>query len=229
MTFMFNYDSVKQLRPCPMGFNRAIEALGGIENWKEKAFSFHDMAEAGIPFNDLFWLAVAYSLKSPLAENRLRRFLLDCIAVVVPVYESFWNKDKTIHDAIETIRSVSSDKTLEKLGANSVVEPLAASLLEARLRATPKGADAAILRCFKYLGFTGAGFKLEGDDIILYAHFKSLVVETRNLREVFLNDDNDDTGMDVDIPDYVLWQLNRLCQYMSDSPPEDWPIGQDPL
>ena len=81
------YAEVKALHPCETGLKSAARKLGGVKAWNIKATSFADLRAAGVPFNDLVWLASAMAHESKDIERRLRLWIADCAARVLRIYE----------------------------------------------------------------------------------------------------------------------------------------------
>jgi hypothetical protein len=81
------YAEVKALRPCETGLRSATKLLGGVNAWNAKPASFADLRAAGVPFDDLVWLASAMAHDSKDVERRLRFWIADCAARVLHIYE----------------------------------------------------------------------------------------------------------------------------------------------
>lgn len=100
----FTYDRVAALRPSADMLLAAAEKLGGVAVWKERAVSFREMADAGIQFEDLVWLASEASRKDPDIERRVRLWCADCAAHVLPIFEREMPGDVRPRQAIEAAR-----------------------------------------------------------------------------------------------------------------------------
>ena len=81
------YTEVKALHPCESGLQFAVKLLGGLKTWNAKPTSFADLRAAGVPPDDLVWLASAMAQKNQDVERRLRLWTADCAARVLHVYE----------------------------------------------------------------------------------------------------------------------------------------------
>ena len=81
------YAEVKALHPCETGLKSAARKLGGVKAWNAKATSFADLRAAGVPFDDLVWLASAIAHESKDIERRLWLWTADCAARVLRIYE----------------------------------------------------------------------------------------------------------------------------------------------
>ena len=81
------YAEVKALHPCETGLKSAARKLGGVKAWNAKATSFADLRAAGVPFDDLVWLASAMAQENQDIERRLRLWTADCAARVLHIYE----------------------------------------------------------------------------------------------------------------------------------------------
>ena len=81
------YTEVKALHPCETGLRSAAKLLGGVKTWNDKPTSFADLRAAGVPPDDLVWLASAMAQKNQDVERRLRLWTADCAARVLHIYE----------------------------------------------------------------------------------------------------------------------------------------------
>ena len=81
------YTEVKALHPCESGLQSAVKLLGGLKTWNAKPTSFADLRAAGVPPDDLVWLASAMAQKNQDVERRLRLWTADCAARVLHIYE----------------------------------------------------------------------------------------------------------------------------------------------
>jgi len=81
------YTEVKALHPCESGLQFAVKLLGGLKTWNAKPTSFADLRAAGVPPDDLVWLASAMAQKNQDVERRLRLWTADCAARVLHIYE----------------------------------------------------------------------------------------------------------------------------------------------
>jgi len=100
----FTYDRVAALRPSADMLLAATEKLGGVAVWKARGFSFREMADAGILFDDLVRLATEASREDPGIERRVRLWGADCAAHVLPIFEREMPGDTRPRQAIEAAR-----------------------------------------------------------------------------------------------------------------------------
>ena len=100
----FSYSQVSALRPCRDGLKAAAGKLGGVAAWKARGFTFREMADAGIPFDDLIWLVSAAARNEPDIERRVRLWVADCAARVLPIFEREMPGDSRPRQAIEAGR-----------------------------------------------------------------------------------------------------------------------------
>ena len=87
------YDEVRELRPCESGLKSAAKLLGGITAWNAKPATIADLHTAGVPYNDLKWLAWRLAANSDDSKRRLWLWLADCAAHVLHIYEKKGKSD----------------------------------------------------------------------------------------------------------------------------------------
>ena len=112
LTLSLTYSELKKLDPCPKRLRKVAKLMGGAREWGEKRITAREAAEAGIEFDDLLWVAATIALTDNRVKRRLRLFLTDCAARMLPVFEKQHPDDARPREAIMAARQfVSGEKT----------------------------------------------------------------------------------------------------------------------
>ena len=186
----FTYDRVAALRPSADMLLAATEKLGGVAVWKARGFSFREMADAGIQFDDLVWLAMEASREDPGIERRVRLWGADCAAHVLPIFEREMPGDARPRQAIEAARG---------FARGTVSDAALAAARDATMDATMDATRAA-----------ASDARAAARDAARAAAW----VATRAAAS-----DAEDAEK--------AWQLDRLCCWLSEQEPEDWPLPEE--
>ena len=186
----FTYDRVAALRPSADMLLAATEKLGGVAVWKARGFSFREMADAGIQFDDLVWLAMEASREDPGIERRVRLWGADCAAHVLPIFEREMPGDARPRQAIEAARG---------FARGTVRDAALAAARDATMDATMDATRAA-----------ASDARAAARDAARAAAW----VATRAAAS-----DAEDAEK--------AWQLDRLCCWLSEQEPEDWPLPEE--
>jgi len=194
------YTEVKALHPCESGLQFAVKLLGGLKTWNAKPTSFADLRAAGVPPDDLVWLASAMAQKNQDVERRLRLWTADCAARVLHIYEKT-GKSPAPRAAIvaarqfargeisDVARAAARDAAWDAAGESARVAARAAAFDVAGVAAGVAAWDAAW-------------------DVAGAAAW--------------------DVAWDVDGVAEEAWQFDRFVARMSDDEPEDWPLPSPP-
>lgn len=195
MTPTFDYASVSALRPCATSFKAAAHRLGGVAAWKARAFTFTEMREAGIPINDLLWLATSASQNDKNVEHRLRLWMADCAARVLPILERERPGDQRAREAIVAARAFARGE----IRGDELAARAAGADSAARAAMAAGAADAASAASAAWAA------SLNGVTLADWVTRAAWVASADRAAE-------------------AVWQLDRFVSRMSDPEPEDWPL-----
>jgi len=110
MPIGLTYKQAKALAPCESRFKAAVDKLGGAKKWSAREISAADARQAGCSFDDVAWAASAIARTNPDIERRLRLWLADCAARVLPIYEKA-GKSSAPREAIVAARQFARGET----------------------------------------------------------------------------------------------------------------------
>ena len=202
----FTYDRVAALRPSADMLLAAAEKLGGVAVWKERAVSFREMADAGILFDDLVRLATEASQLDPDIARRVKLWGADCAAHVLPIFEREMPGDTRPREAIEAARGFARGT-----GSDAALAAARDATMDATMDATRAAAWAAA-RAAAWVATRAAASdaRAAARDAARAAAW----VATRAAAS-----DAEDAEK--------AWQLDRLCCWMSEQEPQDWPLSEE--
>ena len=196
----FSYSQVSALRPCRDGLKAAAGKLGGVAAWKARGFTFREMADAGIPFDDLIWLVSAAARNEPDIERRVRLWVADCAARVLPIFEREMPGDSRPRQAIEAgrgfARGAVSDAARDAAG--DAAGDAARDAWDAARDAWDAARDAR----------AAARDAWDAARAAWAAASDAARAAARDARDA----EN-------------AWQIDRLCLWMSEQEPQDWPLA----
>lgn len=149
MTLSLTYSELKNLDPCPKRLRKVAKLMGGVRKWGHRRITAREAAEAGIEFDDLLWVAATIALTDNRVKRRLRLFLTDCAARMLPVFEKQHPDDARPREAIMAARQfVSGEKTsvvrAARAAANSVDRSTAAGAAAGSAATAAAGSARAI-------------------------------------------------------------------------------------
>ena len=81
------YEELRNLNPCPESMIRVTKLMGGAEKWNGRKISAYEARAAGATFSDIVWAASAVAQNDKDVERRMRLWLADCAARVLPIFE----------------------------------------------------------------------------------------------------------------------------------------------
>ncbi len=195
----FTYDRVAALRPSADMLLAAAEKLGGVAVWKERAVSFREMADAGILFDDLVRLATEASQLDPDIARRVKLWGADCAAHVLPIFEREMPGDTRPREAIEAARGFARGTV-----SDAALAAARDATMDATMDATRAAAWAATMDATMDATW----------DATWAAARAAAWVATRAAAS-----DAEDAEK--------AWQLDRLCCWMSEQEPQDWPLSEE--
>ena len=198
----FTYDRVAALRPSADMLLAATEKLGGVAVWKARGFSFREMADAGIQFDDLVWLAMEASREDPGIERRVRLWGADCAAHVLPIFEREMPGDARPRQAIEAARGFARGTV-----SNAALAAARDATMDATMDATRAAASDA---------------RAAARDAARAAAWVAARAAARAAAWVATRAAASDAE-DAE----KAWQLDRLCCWLSEQEPEDWPLPEE--
>jgi len=99
-----------KLSPCSTDGKRVRAALRAVDSTPGRAFSAADARAAGCTFEDIVWVASAVALNDKAVKRRLRRWMADCAARVLHIYERDYPTDTRVRDAIQAARDFTDGK-----------------------------------------------------------------------------------------------------------------------
>jgi hypothetical protein len=218
------YTEVKALHPCESGLQFAVKLLGGLKTWNAKPTSFADLRAAGVPPDDLVWLASAMAQKNQDVERRLRLWTADCAARVLHVYEKT-GKSPAPRAAIVAARQFARGEISDVARAAAWDAARAAAFDVAGV------ADRAAARAAAWVATWAADFDVAGaaagDAARVAARAAAFDVAWAAAGDAAW-DAARDAAFDVARVAEEAWQFDRFVARMSDDEPEDWPLPSPP-
>ena len=198
----FTYDRVAAMRPSADLLLAATEKLGGVAVWKARGFSFREMADAGILFDDLVRLATEASQLDPDIARRVKLWGADCAAHVLPIFEREMPGDTRPREAIEAARG---------FARGTVSDAALAAARDATMDATMDATRAA-----------ASDARAAARDAARAAAWVAARAAARAAAWVATRAAASDAE-DAE----KAWQLDRLCCWMSEQEPQDWPLSEE--
>jgi hypothetical protein len=95
------YAALARLRPCE---ERELAAVASIGSHWRKTITAAEAAAKGVPLKDLIWVASALSKNDKDIERRLRLWMADCAAHVLPLFTTKFPDDKRVENTIIAAR-----------------------------------------------------------------------------------------------------------------------------
>ena len=194
----FTYDRVAALRPSADMLLAATEKLGGVAVWKARGFSFREMADAGIQFDDLVWLAMEASREDPGIERRVRLWGADCAAHVLPIFEREMPGDARPRQAIEAARG---------FARGTVSNAALAAARDATMDATMDATRAAAWAAARAAASDARAAARDAARAAAWVATRAAASDAEDAEKA--------------------WQLDRLCCWLSEQEPEDWPLPEE--
>ena len=194
----FTYDRVAALRPSADMLLAATEKLGGVAVWKARGFSFREMADAGIQFDDLVWLAMEASREDPGIERRVRLWGADCAAHVLPIFEREMPGDARPRQAIEAARG---------FARGTVSDAALAAARDATMDATMDATRAAAWAAARAAASDARAAARDAARAAAWVATRAAASDAEDAEKA--------------------WQLDRLCCWLSEQEPEDWPLPEE--
>ena len=198
----FTYDRVAALRPSADMLLAAAEKLGGVAVWKERAVSFREMADAGIQFDDLVWLAMEASREDPGIERRVRLWGADCAAHVLPIFEREMPGDARPRQAIEAARGFARGTV-----SDAALAAARDATMDATMDATRAAAWAAALAAARAAASDARAAARDAARAAAWVATRAAASDAGDAEKA--------------------WQLDRLCCWLSEQEPEDWPLPEE--
>ena len=99
------YKELVALDPCADRLNAATRRIGGTWKWGSRKVNAAEAVQAGMTLDDIVWVASALSRINPDVERRLRLWMADCAAHVLPIFEKVSPNDNRPRDAILAARA----------------------------------------------------------------------------------------------------------------------------
>jgi hypothetical protein len=105
------YEELRNLNPCPESMIRVTKLMGGAEKWNGRKISAYEARAAGATFSDIVWAASAVAQNDKDVERRMRLWLADCAARVLPIFEKECPDDARPRQAIIAARRFARGET----------------------------------------------------------------------------------------------------------------------
>jgi hypothetical protein len=143
------YTELQTLKPCSERLKVVTKLLGGSRKWNGHKISAKRAVKAGITFDDLVWCASALAKINPEIARRLRLWLADCAAHVLPIYESYAPTDKRVRECISAQRAFArgqitdAARSAARFAARSAVRSAASDAANDAVRSAASYADDA--------------------------------------------------------------------------------------
>lgn len=198
----FTYDRVAALRPSADMLLAAAEKLGGVAVWKERAVSFREMADAGILFDDLVRLATEASQLDPDIARRVKLWGADCAAHVLPIFEREMPGDTRPREAIEAARGFARGTV-----SDAALAAARDATMDATMDATRAAAWAAALAAARAAASDARAAARDAARAAAWVATRAAASDAEDAEKA--------------------WQLDRLCCWMSEQEPQDWPLSEE--
>ena len=138
------YEELRNLNPCPESMIRVTKLMGGAEKWNGRKISAYEARAAGATFSDIVWAASAVAQNDKDVERRMRLWLADCAARVLPIFEKECPDDARPRQAIIAARRFARGETDAAAWAAAWAAAMASAEMDAAWAAAMNAAwDAA--------------------------------------------------------------------------------------
>ena len=136
--FALTLAEVGALNPCAGRYAYALKHLPA-----DAPITAAQARAAGCTFDDLVWVAAAQARKDPAVERRLRLWLADCAARVLPIFYKVAPSDLRPAQAIEAARAFANGEVSDAAGDAARAAARDAARATARAAARDAAWDAA--------------------------------------------------------------------------------------
>jgi hypothetical protein len=205
------YSQLRKLEPCPDRLYGVTRKLGGPRRWGNKPVTAAEARKAGVGFEDLLWVVVKLALADKDVERRLRLWMPDCGAHVLPIFEKFRPFDTRPRNAICMARAFAR-------GATDVF-----ALDAARGAAWGAAWDAAGVAA---RAAAGAAARVAAWAVAGAAARDAAGVAARDAAGVAARAAAWDAARAAAGNAEELWQFDRLIEWLSDPEPDEWQLSK---
>ena len=103
-TLALTYAEFIYLDPGPERLLRIGQKLGGWKEWKNKKITAKEARDLGVTFYDILWVAAEVAVLNKGVRNRLRLWVADCAAKLLPDFEKEYPSNDAPRKAIIAAR-----------------------------------------------------------------------------------------------------------------------------
>jgi hypothetical protein len=233
------YSQLRKLEPCPDRLYGVTRKLGGPRRWGNKPVTAAEARKAGVGFEDLLWVVVKLALADKDVERRLRLWMPDCGAHVLPIFEKFRPFDTRPRNAICMARAFARGATdvfaLDAARGAAWGAAWDAAGVAARDAAGVAAWDAAGVAA---RAAAGAAARVAAWAVAGAAARDAAGVAARDAAGVAARaaawDAARDAARDADWDAAraaagnaeELWQFDRLIEWLSDPEPDEWQLSK---
>jgi hypothetical protein len=199
------YEELRNLNPCPESMIRVTKLMGGAEKWNGRKISAYEARAAGATFSDIVWAASAVAQNDKDVERRMRLWLADCAARVLPIFEKECPDDARPRQAIIAARRFARGET-DAAAMNAAWAAARDAAWDAARNAARDAAWAAAW---------AAAWDAARD---------AARAAARNAARAAARDAARDAARNAAWADEERWQFDRLIARL-ESEPDDWPLS----
>lgn len=199
--FALNYPELKALKPCEDEFASVTAILGDAALWDGRRVTATDARAAGVSMEQVLWVASALALSNREIRRRLQQWNCDCAMRVLGIFETRFPGDGRPRGAIQAGRRYAdgligaAEWAAARIAAKDATKDAAGTAARSAARAAASDA-----------GDAGWSASWSAGD----AAYQSVTDAT-------------DAAWGVAWDAERYWQFGRLCEWLSDTPPEAEP------
>jgi hypothetical protein len=205
------YSQLRKLEPCPDRLYGVTRKLGGPRRWGNKLVTAAEARKAGVGFEDLLWVIVKLALADKDVERRLRLWMADCGAHVLPIFEKFRTCDTRPRNAICMARAF----------ARGATDVFALDAARYAAWAAARFAARAAVRDAAWAAARAAAWDADWDAAMAAARDAAMAAAWDAARAAAW-----DAARDAAQNAEELWQFDRLIEWLSDPEPDEWQLSK---
>jgi hypothetical protein len=217
MTPTLTYPQLIAFKPCEHSLQEAVRKIDSAQKWAARSVSAAEAREAGVPFNDILWVAAALAQTDEDVRRRLQLWMADCAAHVLSFFESFRPSDARPRNAIHTARAFAQGVT--DTAARDAAEAAARAAARAAAGAAARAAAGAAARAADGSAAEAAAWAADGA-----AAEAAAWAVARAAAGAADGSAAGAAAKAVARAAEKAWQFDRLIGWLSDPEPDEWPL-----
>jgi hypothetical protein len=222
MTPTLTYSQLIAFKPCEHSLQEAVRKIDSAQKWAARAVSAAEAREAGVPFDDILWVAAALAQTDEDVRRRLQLWMADCAAHVLSFFESFRPSDTRPRNAIHTARAFAQGvtDTAARAAAVDAAWDAARAAAEAAARDAARAAAGAAAWAAASRAAARAAAEAAAEAVARDAAEAAAWVAARAAAGAAAGDATWAPAWSAE----KAWQFDRLIEWLSDPEPDEWPL-----